>query len=89
MRSFFTSQNKRRQIYAHERMISSAATFNFSNLTGSISTLPGTPGAPGEPGKPGRQGLSGLFPALPRDGLSLLLARSGTCEHEDETLSRI
>ena len=70
-------------------LISSAATFNFSNLTVSISTLPGTPGAPGEPGKPGRQGLSGPFPALPRDGLSLLLARSGTCEHEDETRGTI
>lgn len=40
--------------------------------------LPGTPGVPGGPGRPGRQGLSGLFPALPRDGLLLLLARPGT-----------
>lgn len=47
-----------------------------------ILTLPGTPGAPGGPGRPGRQGLSGLFPALPRHGLPLLLARSGTYRHK-------
>lgn len=59
-----------------------------SNIT-NISILPGTPGAPGGPGRPGRQGLSGLFPALPRDGLSLLLARPGTYKYREERLCRI
>lgn len=42
------------------------------------STLPGTPGAPGGPGRPGGHGLSEPFPALPRDGLSLLFAKPDT-----------
>ena len=54
-----------------------------------IATLPGTPGAPGGPGRPGRQGLSGPFPALPRDGLSLLLSRSGTFKYKEERREKL
>lgn len=49
--------------------------------------LPGTPGAPGGPGRPERHGPSGFFPARPRLGLLLLLARPGTFKRIEESLN--